>query len=348
MKRLLAVFGFILAFASVAPASAADHRETAVRAAREFALPRYGTLAEATSAQVMAWDKVCKSPPPRDLKALDTAFHTTADAWARVEFLRYGPIGEDFRFERMAHWPERRNAVSRALSNLISRPDADALSPQRFQETSVAGQGFSALERLLFEQETRDNLRSISPSGERLCRVGQAIANALAATSRKVSEEWRQKTVPMLEQADEARAREAVTRFVTDLMTALEVVEDFKLVAPLGQDANAARPMLAEMWRSERATRAIRLNLEAASALSKALLGPNPSDEGQGAVSALDNAVSVAENTPENLGAAATDMRHRRQIVLLRDVVSSARTVVTANLPAALDITTGFNSLDGD
>jgi predicted lipoprotein len=345
---LLAAFGFLLTLVSSVTASAADHREAALRAAREFALPRYEALAEATSAQAAAWDAVCKSRAPRDLNTLDGAFHAAADAWARVEFLRYGPIGEDFRFERMAHWPERRNAVSRALSNLISRPDTDIFSPERFQGTSVAGQGFSTLERLLFEKETRDDLRSGATAGERLCRVGQAIANALAVTSRKVSEEWRQKTLPLLEQADEARAREAVTRFVTDLLTSLEVVEDFKLVAPLGHSVDASRPMLAEMWRSGRATRAIRVNLEGAGALSKALLGSTPGDEGQGALDVLDNAASIAANTPENLGEAVADPRRRRQVVLLRDAVSSARTVVTSNLPAALSITTGFNSLDGD
>jgi uncharacterized protein len=348
VKRFLIAFGFMMTLVVGVPASAADHREAALRVAREFALPRYEALAGATSAQAAAWNSTCTSKSPRDLKALDEAFHAAADAWSQVEFLRYGPISEDFRFERMAHWPERRNAVSRALSNLTSRPDADVFSAERFQETSVAGQGFSALERLLFEKETRDGLRSEKPVSERLCRVGQSIAQALAATSRKVSDEWRQKTLPMLEQTDEARAREAVTRLVTDLLTALEMVEDFKLMAPLGQSTDAARPTMAEMWRSKRSMRAIRLNLEAAHALSQALLGPNPDDEGRGSLSALENTGSVAGNTPEDLGTAIADPRQRRQVVLLRDVVSSARTLVTASLPAALDITTGFNSLDGD
>lgn len=346
MKRLLTAFGFILTLTSGAPANAADHREASLRVAREFALPRYEALAEATSAQASAWDASCQSQPPRDLKVLETAFHAAADAWARIEFLRYGPIGEEFRFERMAHWPERRNAVSRALSNLISRPDAEVLSPERFQETSVAGQGFSALERVLFEEETRRALRA--PSGERVCQVGKAIANALASTARKVSEEWRQKTLPMLEQADEARAREAVTRFVTDLLTALEVVEDFKIAAPLGPSAADARPTTAEMWRSGRSKRVIRLNLEAAAALSKALLGAAPTDEGQGALDGIEAVALIAENAPENLGEAIADPRRRGQVILLRDAVSSARTLATSGLPASLQITTGFNSLDGD
>jgi predicted lipoprotein len=348
VKRLLAAIGLLLTLVSGVPTGAADHREMALRAAREFTLPRYEALAETTSAQATAWGNFCKSRPPRDLKALDVAFHKAADEWAKVEFLRYGPIGEDFRFERMAHWPERRNAVSRALSSLIGRSDAEVFSPERFQETSVAGQGFSALERLLFEDETRNALRSGALSAERLCQVGKAITNALATTSRKVSEEWRQKTLPMLEQADEARAREAVTRFVTDLLTALEVVEDFKLVGPLGQSVDASRPMLAEMWRSGRTTRSIRLNLEAAGTLTRTLLGPDPADEGRSALDGIEAAAAIAGNTPENLGEVTADPRRRSQVVLLRDSVSSARTLVAAGLPPSLEITTGFNSLDGD
>lgn len=346
MKRLLTAIGFISAFTPVA--HAADYRGTALRVARDFALPRYEALVQATSAQANAWDTACTSQPPRVLKSLDEAFHAAADAWAKVEFLRYGPIGEDFRFERMAHWPERRNAVSRALSNLISRPDAEALSPERFQETSVAGQGFSALERLLFEDETRAKLRASAPDGKRVCQVGHAIATALAATSRKVLEEWRQKTLPMLEQADEARAREAVTRLVTDLLTALEVIEDFKLAAPLGESIDSARPQMAEMWRSARSMRTIRLNLEAAATLTKVLLGSDPADDGRNALEAIVSASSVAENVPDALDKAVSDPHRRRQVILVRDVVSGTRAQAQAGLPPSLAITTGFNSLDGD
>lgn len=348
MKRLLVAIGLVLPLLSAAYANAADHRGAALRAARDFALPRYEALATMTSAQATAWDDFCKSRPPRDLKVVDAAFQKAADEWARVEFLRYGPIGEDFRFERMAHWPERRNAVSRALSSLLARQDSDVLSPERFQGTSVAGQGFSALERLLFEDETRNGLRSEPAASGRVCEIGKAITTALAATSRKVSDEWRQKTLPALEQANEPRAREAVTRLVTDLLTGLEAVEDFKLAAPLGQTLDTSRPMLAEMWRSRHSTRAIQLNLEATAAVTRALLGPDPSDEGKDALDGIEAAASIAANAPESLSEAVADPKRRSQVLLLRDSVSSARALAAAGLPTSLQITTGFNSLDGD
>ncbi|MCB5173599.1 imelysin family protein [Microvirga lenta] len=348
MPRLLAGIVFVLVFAFGIPASAADHRETALRAARDFVLPRYEALAAATSAQVRAWAEFCKTSPPRDPAALDAAFGAAADAWARIEFLRYGPIGAEFRFERMAHWPERRNAVSRALSGLVARPDAEVFAPERFRETSVAGQGLSALERLLFEDETRSALRSGAPPAERLCRIGQAIANALASTSRDVADEWRRDTLPALENAGEAQAREAVTRFATELMTGLQVVEELKLGGPLGRGIDAARPSLAEMWRSGRAARTIRLNLEAARALAAALLGPQADGEGRTVVDTIGGASLIAEGTPEDLGEAAADPARRSRVVLLRDAVASARAVTAAALPPILDITTGFNSLDGD
>ncbi|WP_230531505.1 imelysin family protein [Microvirga roseola] len=347
MKRFLSGFAFLLALVASGTLHAADYRETALRTARGFVVPRYEELAEETAKQAQAWDAYCKSPPPRDPASLDKAFGKAADAWAKIEFLRYGPIGESFRFERMAHWPERRNAVSRALSNLIGRPDAEVFSPERFGETSVAGQGLSALERLLFEDETRSALRSGAASAERLCRIGQAIADGLASTSRDVAQKWRSETLPMLESADEPRAREAVTRFATELLTGSEVTEDLKLAGPLGKNIDAARPTLAEMWRSGRAARAIRLNLESAHDLAKALLGAQPG-EGAGALDSIAAAGSIAANVPDDLGEAAADPRRRPQVVLLRDAVSSAREITAATLPPALGITTGFNSLDGD
>src|SRR3712207_5957402 len=103
--RLVAGIAFLFALAAGAPAGAVDYRETALRTARNFALPRYEALAAATAAQAQAWTGFCKARPPRDPAALDTAFGAAADAWARVEFVRYGPVGDQFRFERMAHWP---------------------------------------------------------------------------------------------------------------------------------------------------------------------------------------------------------------------------------------------------
>jgi len=348
VKRVIAGLAFISALLSGASARAVDYHEAALRTAREFALPRYEALAEATAAQARAWDDFCKVAAPRDLNTLDAAFGAAAGAWAQIEFVRYGPIGEGFRFERMAHWPERRNAISRALSNLMSRPEADVLSPERFRETSVAGQGISALERILFEDGSRGDLRSGAGSAKRFCLVGEAIADALAATSREVAEAWRSQTLPQLENADEARARQAVTRFTTDLLTGLQVIEELKLTAPLGKSIDTARPTLSELWRSGRATQTIQLNLQSAHALAAALLGTPPGSDGQHTLSAIKAVASIAERSPENLGEAAADPRRRRQIILLRDAVASAREIVGASLPPALEITTGFNSLDGD
>src|SRR5205823_7679797 len=86
------------------------------------------------------------------------AYRRTADAWTEIEFVRYGPISDDFRVDRLNYWPERKNATARGLAALLTKEGSADLAPARFAENSVAVQGLPALERLLFEGTAPDFL----------------------------------------------------------------------------------------------------------------------------------------------------------------------------------------------
>ena len=73
----------------------------------------------------------------------------------RIEFLRFGPASDEFRFERMSYWPERKNATGKALTLLLAGKGDEGLGEAQFAKTSAAGQGLPALERLLFEEMPR-------------------------------------------------------------------------------------------------------------------------------------------------------------------------------------------------
>ena len=120
----------------------------------------------------------------------------------------------------------------------------------------------------------------------------------------------------------------------------MQAVAEAKLGAVLGKNPDEARPLLAESRRSGRSSRAIRLNLEAAEALSRAALAGD-GDALASVLAGLDTARSVA-------GELAADPKRRRTLVLLRDAVASARETSGPVLAEALRITIGFNSRDGD
>lgn len=339
-----------LALAGPALAQGGDgRRETVLHAARDFIIPGYEALAQETKAEEEMWTHFCAAPRADAVGGLKERYRKAADAWSRIEFVLYGPISNDFRYERMAHWPERKNAIGRALSNLLARKGGDDLTPERFSQTSVAAQGLSALERLLYEENAADALSDGSEVAARRCGVGVAIADNLARTSARVLDEWRRPggTLAELGKGDDAKVEEAATRLATDYISLFEIIDDQKLGAVMGDGIDHVRPTLAEGWRSGRSMRAISANLEAAEALGRILVDP-ASDEGVSLGYALRTARGMAESAPSDIGSAAADPKERRNLVLLRDAVHSLRETAEASVPAALGISLGFNSRDGD
>jgi uncharacterized protein len=255
----------------------------------------------------------------------------------------------DFRFERMAHWPERKNAVSRALGNLLSRTGTEDLTPERFAQVSAAAQGLTALERLLYEPKTAKALNEGTQTGQRHCAVGQAIAGGLARTSAAVLDEWTRPdgTLTRLETGAAGTVEEAATRLTTDYLTLFELIDDQKLGAVMGKAPDEARPTLAEGWRSGRSMRAIAVNLEAAEALARILLDDRK-DENASLFYTFQSTCGLADGMPADIGAMAEDPKRRRNLALLHDSVHSLREIVSSTLPFALGVSVGFNSRDGD
>src|SRR5258705_677256 len=83
-------------------------------------------------------------------------YNAPADSWANAQFIKTGPITLFLRYDRFAYWPEARNATSRALDQLLASANPKDLQPDSLAHDSVAGQGLTALERLLYECDNPD------------------------------------------------------------------------------------------------------------------------------------------------------------------------------------------------
>jgi hypothetical protein len=326
-------------------AAAADDVAVATRVATLFAIPRYQALADAAKAQAAAWAGFCAAPSPPAFEGLRARFGETADAWASVQVIRHGPIAEDDRYERMEHWPERKNAIGKGLASLLSGTGTDDLDGARFQQTSVAVQGLSALERLLYDGvDPASAVSARTPAGLRRCAVGTAMATAIVSVADDTLAGWRGTMLASLEKPDEAK--EAVTRIATDLLSIYQAIDEAKLKPVMGDSAEDAKPTAAEFWRSGRSARTIALNLASARDLTKIMIeGAEGADT---AAETADEAASIAGSMPADVGPSAQDAQARRRLLLLATAVRSARQTASMVLPAALGITLGFNSLDGD
>lgn len=347
-RRALLAGPILFAIAEVPPA----HAEPNVAITRELIatliIPDYEKLREAAEAQVKLWSAFVAKPETAAFAGLRDAYLKTADAWSAIEFLHFGPAGVDFRFERISYWPERKNATGKAMTILLAGKGDEGLEPERFARTSAAGQGLPALERLLFDEDAEARLLANDPDADRRRHVGLAIVRNIEIIAGQILAGWRDGPDSVVNKLDDpGYAQEATTRIATDLLGLFQLIRDVKIEAPLGKTIETAKPRLAEGWRSGRSIRAIAINLTTVRDTANVIFANDTGEISSPIV--LKSAVKIANSlSSENLSALVVSPKQRSDAVLLLDAATSARDVCKLEIPNALGITVGFNSLDGD
>ena len=242
--------------AKAAPNPKAAQAARAVLAAVDrHIIPSYRALAEAADAQEKAWNAFAANRAAGDIEALKKAYNTTADAWAWAQLVKTGPLSLFLRYERFAYWPEARNVTQRMLDQLIKSNDPKELAPETLQRDSVAAQGLTALERLLYDGDNPGQLlKAPGQAGEWRTQVGQGIARNMSSIADDVVAEW---TAPDGVRAAIAANKpwktivadtpEAASLLLTDLVSAFRLIHDVKLLPVMGASADVARPRVAEV-----------------------------------------------------------------------------------------------------
>lgn len=353
------------ASSSVCAASEENYRRLNQSIVASHIVPRYQAFATAAEALADEADRACASRPAAALEPLKDAFVTAMDSWQSVQHIRFGPVEFFSRASRIAFWPDPRNTVGRQLEELLAKRDAAALAPETFAKGSVAVQGFPALETLLYGEGAAAKLQAAGADADYRCAVIKAITHNLQTMSRDLRDEWTGGDDPyakLVDRADDVRFRhpsDVTIELFKSLYTAIELVADHKLARPLGASPQAARPRLAESWRSKRSLANIRRNLAAAQAMYEGENGSNGISAfvsgvaGDGALDALlrrafaqtlatANGISV----PLEDGVAAA--QHRPAFDKLAREAKALKTLLVQRLAPALNVPVGFNSLDGD
>lgn len=342
--------------AAVAPAApkpnVAKTRAVALAVIDQFVIPAYRRLAESAEAQDKAWAAFAANRTAGDFASLRAAYHSTADAWANAQIFKTGPISLFLRYERFAYWPEARNVTGRMLEALLASSNASDLTPETLAHDSVAAQGLTALERLLYDGA--DPAAALKANARRVA-VGRGIARNLAAMAREVLADWTAANgVRAAIAANKgwnnlfADAPEAASLLLTDLVGAFRLMHDVKLLPVMGASADAAKPNSAESWRSGRSQRDLKLNLAAAQAMTKPFAETVPTAHRTKIDGLYVAANKALDAVPAALGQAAANPAQRPRVEAARAAIKAVQTEIAAVLPADLGITLGFNSLDGD
>jgi predicted lipoprotein len=332
----------ILLAALALPLHAAPPAGLAERVADAHARPAYARLATTTAALQHDADAFCRAPDTAALARLQARHQAAFLAWQGAQHLRFGPIQLFMREFRFDLWPDKRGSVGKHLARLLDEVSTDPgpLEPRRFAVGSVAVQGFSAMERLLHDPATA---AFAGPGFAPRCQVLGAIAANLAGMSAALAADWAQPAAPDDPAGDEAG-------LLANLHTALERVVAQKLALPLGSDAAHARGTRAEAWRSGLARAAIRENLEATRALYRVAFAERARAAGLDAPIEADfeAALSALAAIRVPLAEAVAEPGARAQVETLRTRVSELKARIGGELAPALELTLGFNNLDGD
>ncbi|WP_170441287.1 imelysin family protein [Ruegeria arenilitoris] len=303
-------------------------------------LPRFDHLAEATAALDATARADC-APGSADLRA---AYHAAFDAWISASHLRFGPTEVGDRAFALAFWPDSKGFTPKALSAMIAAEDPAIADPDAFAETSIAGRGFLALERMLYDPAFADR-------GDAAYRCGliRAIAADIHRTAGAIDRDWHGYARIMTQPGPERPYRssdEALQELYKALTTGLEFTADTRLGRPMAR-FDRPRPNRAEARRSLRSLRHVELSLVALRDLAARLAADHPQ-----IAAALDDAfarsIARAQALDDPALAGVAEPQGRLRIEALQQSINDIRSLAAAQLGPTLGISAGFNSLDGD
>jgi uncharacterized protein len=348
-----------IVFASATLACAeTDHAAIARAALTEVIRPGYAALAEETAALS---DEValCQTPSAASLDAARKAFAAAVAAWSKVEILRFGPIVEDRRYERLFFWPDPKGLGDRQIRDALAKRDESVTKPEALSGKSVALQGLPALEYLLYG-DGAETLAAPSEEGAFRCAFARAAAANSAGITKSVAEDWREGSpyeksflAPGPDASPYRAPKEVTLELFKSFTAGIELVRDQKLSKPLGSSPEEARPKLAAFWRSGQSLANAAGNLEGVRALfakgglAQVVAGDSPGVE-KSVLFDLGHAIEVLNGIGKPMAELVKDAELRGKIEALRVSLKSAGKTAADAIARGAGLAFGFNAMDGD
>ncbi|MDP2520315.1 imelysin family protein [Shimia thalassica] len=338
MTKLRAI---VLAFVMPTLAHAEGSSPIIQAVVQDHILPRYETFANEATKLADAAQSDCRvSSAP-----LKASFNATFDAWIGVSHLRFGPSEQDNRAFALAFWPDSRNKTPKSLTRFLVDGDPAGLSAEAYQEVSIAARGLYALEFLLF-----DDVVSTIGDPQYHCTLVQTVTQDIANNARAISTDWDNTYANLMMHPSESGPyrtdTEALQEAFQALYTGVEFTKDTRLGRPLGS-FNKPRPKRAEAWRSGRSLRNVEVSLTSLRDLASVISADHP-----GLAARLDNAfiyaLDIAATQDDPTFANIADVQGWFEVDTLRQSLEAVREILADELALALEVTEGFNALDGD
>lgn len=344
-------------------AAAFDHAGLAERARQSFIVPGYTRLQSELDRLGTALRKLCATPSAEQLDAVRTSYRTTIAAWGRIEFIRFGPVTEQNRFERLFFWPDRKGIGARQIRRLLKRKTENTLAPDQLAGKSVAVQGLTALEQVLHGKAS-DALAAAAAHSYR-CRFAQSIAGNLTRITGAILSAWsddgaftRLWRSPGPDNPAYLQAGETTLELIKAYDEALEITRERRIVPAIGMGPKRRifRPVL---WRSGLGMVLIDGTLSGArdllfvGGLADAYLARAARSDvsAESAMSSIGDEFKLLLRATGELAALERPFQQpttRRRLIAVGFPMKSLRLRVVARIKRAAGLSIGFNASDGD
>ncbi|MEH0070439.1 imelysin family protein [Pannonibacter sp. Pt2-lr] len=335
----------------------ADYVKAAVEG---YIRPETRAFANAANRLPAAVEDACKSPGPATADEFRVAYGAAVAAFGRISFLRYGPLAEENRLERLAFLPDARGVAQRQIRKLVADRDESAATPESLAAKSVAVQGLTALQLAAFDDDGQVTLGGSDEAGAYVCAYAQALAVNLAQLSGEVAALWEAPDgfSGQLEDAgpDNQRFRsskEAAETLFNALVTGVVIVRDQNVIPALGNDLASAKPNRIPFSRANFGQVYIASELTGIRDFIRASnYAKGVDNEGEWIPSSLEFEVSTSLKALARAGEPMREtVKTPEGYKALSDMLLSLkglRDLVALNLAGSLNMTGGFNALDGD
>ncbi len=338
-----------------------DHAGLARQALEKHIRPGYAALVSAAERLTKTLEGYCTRRTAEQQRSMERAFDGLVTAWGNIEHIRFGPITEENRLERIFFWPDRRGLGARQVAQTLKARDQDALDPTKLAAKRVATQGLAALETALFDAPTKD-------PEERAYRC--AYAKAISANIRNLATDvlaaWTgpDQFARHWLNAGEGnphflKASETTLALAKSLDNGLERVRDEWIAAPLGLGVQRRR-LTPVLVKSQRTIKFFSAGLDGlhhlyvAAGMNKAIVDTSAAHP--------DVTVPLNAKLVEREIETARDQMRRlmrqgkpfdpdammQPLVALGYPLKNARMQLTALLGLTAGISMGFNATDGD
>jgi len=336
-----------------------DYARSVKSAVDGYVIPGYEALIAATANMGEAIDAYCeRTPDAAGREKLATQFTNMLAAWAGVDFLRFGPMARDGRYDRFAFWPDAHGTAARQLRRFLASEDPALLEPGAIAEQSAAVQGLPALEALLYQGD--DALITAAAPSPFRCALAGAVAENLTTIVKEALSDWQgdEGWTALIENPGPSNPvyrshSEAMTEILKAILTGLELNRDQRLLPWLGETAEEAKTSRAPYHRSvntmaylSAGTDALERFVEASGVLD--LLPKEIASYGSSALFEFMNLKSALAAAGGDIEEAAVDPEKRGKLIYAAIVLQSIRNTFQNRIAPGAGLTPGFNSLDGD